>query len=122
MSRHRLSTPWTWRLADQLEAILQGAEPERAATVAFATTPENFENLLIATRIRDEETVIARFGIPDLATIDEPRRVDDDRPLLGWLIGLTRMRSSAVGYRGALGTRGGQRRALGDFWIGQGSS
>jgi hypothetical protein len=99
MLRNWLTTGDIWWLADQLEAVLEGAEPECAAMVTLAAAPENFENPGIASGIRNEETVIAAFGRPDLATIDEPRRVDDDRSLLRWLSGLTRVETSAT--RGA---------------------
>jgi hypothetical protein len=85
--------------------------------VTLAATPEDFENPRIATGIRNEETVIALFGKPDLATIDESRRVDHDRPLLRWLIRLTRVETS-VSDRSARQIWGARGNTLGDFWIG----
>jgi hypothetical protein len=97
MLRHRLGARDIWRSADQLVAVLQCAEPERAAVVTFAATPANFEDPVLPTGIGDEETVGALIGGPDLAAIDEPGRVDDDWPFLRRPGGRTRVRTSASG-------------------------
>src|SRR4029450_9710373 len=86
-----------------------------AAMVTLAAAPEDFENPRIATGIGDEETVIAAFGRPDLATINERRRVDDDRAPLRWLGCRTGNETSAT--RIARHVRVARGNTLRDDWL-----